>query len=61
MKVNEYNELYDLLLYAQDEVKNNYKKFDETYRLGVDAGLIEARKILTKFFVESNRTKGIDE
>lgn len=61
MKVTEYNELYDLLLYAQDEVKNNYKKFDELYKLGVDAGLVEARKILTRFFVESNKTKGTDE
>lgn len=61
MKVTEYNELYDLLLYAQDEVKTNYKKFDELYKLGVDAGLLEARKILTRFFVESNKTKGTDE
>ena len=58
MKVNEYNELYDLLLYAQDEVKTNYKKFELLYQLGVDAGLVEARKILTRFFVESNAPKG---
>lgn len=58
MKVNEYNELHDLLAYEEDEARKNYKENKMGFYLGVQTGLWVARQILTRFMMESNKPKG---